>query len=289
MTIRTRFAPSPTGRLHLGHAYSAWCNAHVAAEAGGAFMVRIEDLDSDRVRPEFESGILDDLAWLGLSWVEPVRRQSEHLDMYQAALDELAGLGVLYPCSCLRRDIRAALGPDPVFGPDGVVYPGTCRGRSMSDARAEDALRLNMKKAVDLIGSVSFFDDGPVKYGHHIYSADHMINKVGDVVLRRRLTRMPAYHLAVTVDDAHQQVTDVVRGADLFEATAIHLVLQRLLALPSPRYHHHRLIVDETGKRLAKSHDSRAIAAFRDAGDRAGDVWARVAAQMPEVTPLPVS
>ncbi|WP_439559869.1 tRNA glutamyl-Q(34) synthetase GluQRS [Roseinatronobacter sp.] len=271
----TRFAPSPTGPLHLGHAYSAL----VAAWRGqqGQFLLRIEDIDGARCKPAFEAQIYDDLRWLGLDWPVPVMRQSDRMPAYRAALQRLAGLGVVYPCQCTRGDIRAALSAPQegahVIGPDGLVYPGRCRGRDMAQAGPNDALRLDMRRALALTGRVSFVENGPLHGGHHSPDPDEMIASIGDVVLSRR-DMGTSYHLSVVVDDAAQAITEVTRGADLFEATAIHVLLQVLLELPRPSYWHHDLIRDEKGKRLAKRDDARAIAAYRAAGASPADIRA---------------
>ncbi|WP_395716417.1 tRNA glutamyl-Q(34) synthetase GluQRS [Prosthecobacter sp.] len=261
----TRFAPSPTGWLHLGHAYAALF-AHEKA-AGGRFLIRLEDIDGTRARPEYEEAIFEDLAWLGLSWETPVRRQSDHFDDYRAALAKLEAQDVLYPCFCTRREIqdeivRAGNAPQ---GPDGPLYPGTCRNRS-ADERAERigkgeayALRLDVAKASSLISGELVWQDrgrGRFKARPDVF---------GDVVLARKDT--PAsYHLAVVVDDALQGITLVTRGEDLLEATHLHRLLQALLGLPVPEWHHHRLITDETGKRLAKRDDARSLRSLRAGG-----------------------
>lgn len=271
----TRFAPSPTGPLHLGHAYSALLAHDMARAAAGTFLLRIEDIDQSRARPNWEAQIYDDLAWLGLCWDVPVMRQSERMPAYRDALARLDRLGVLYACTCRRRDIDAAArapqeGGDPVFGPDGIVYPGTCR--NAGHPHNGHALRLNMRKAVALIGTgVGFVETGPAHEGKIALSEDHLIAGIGDVVLVRR-DMGTSYHLSVVVDDAAQRITHVVRGEDLFDATAIHVVLQRLLNLQSPVYHHHHLIRDAAGKRLAKRDDARAIAKYRNDGATPGDI-----------------
>lgn len=287
--LKTRFAPSPTGRLHLGHVYSAFRNAQIAREIGGTFFLRIENLDLERSGADFERGIFEDLAWLGLTWPDPVRRQSDHLDIYAAALNSLENMGLLFPCSCRRRDIRAALDATPTFGPDGPVYPGICRHRPMSDRRPGDALRLDMGRAMEQIEGLEFWETGPGAEGLIQVMPKDLIGGIGDVVLRRRDTEMPAYHLAVVVDDAAQQITHVVRGQDLAEATAIHVLLQHLLDLPHPIYHHHALIRDDTGKRLAKSHQSRAIQTFREQGETPMDIQQRIVAQIPEFRLFPAA
>ncbi|MCA0961122.1 tRNA glutamyl-Q(34) synthetase GluQRS [Salipiger bermudensis] len=271
----TRFAPSPTGPLHLGHAYSALLNHDRAKAAGGTFLLRVDDLDQSRARPEWEAQLKDDLRWLGLDWPEPCRRESEHLGAYEAALDRLWDMGLLYPCHCTRRDIRDALSAPqegaPVSGPDGLVYPGTCRPAAPpTGPRPEDTtLRLDMARACAALARPVKFEEtgaGPDgQTGSIETAAQDMVATIGDVVLARR-EMGAAYHLAVVIDDAVQGVTEVIRGRDLFEATRIHVLLQGLLELPTPRYHHHRLIRDETGKRLAKRDDARAIALYRSEG-----------------------
>lgn len=279
MTYVTRFAPSPTGPLHLGHAYSA-LTAHARARAqGGRFLLRIEDIDPARSAPEWEAQIYDDLRWLGLDWPEPVMRQSTRLPAYRAALDRLAAMGLLYPCRCSRGDIRAALSAPqegaPLHGPDGLIYPGTCRERPMQDASPEDAIRLNMARATALTGPIRFTETGPIHKGLHEVSPSSMIETIGDVVLARR-DFGTSYHLSVVVDDAAQAITEPVRGVDLFEATPIHALLQRLLGLPVPQYHHHALIRDSEGKRLAKRDDARAITTYRAAGSSPEDIRALI-------------
>ena len=272
----TRFAPSPTGPLHLGHAFSALTAWDLAQAAGGNFLLRIEDIDQPRCRAEYEAAIFDDLRWLGIDWPEPVLRQSERLDSYGAALDRLAAIGVSYACTCTRADIRAALSAPqegaPVIGPDGPVYPGTCRDAGHPAKGA--AIRLNMRAALArLEAPLSFAETGPLHAGDHAISHAHLIDAVGDIVLARRDIGT-SYHLAVVLDDAAQGVTLVTRGADLFAATPIHVLLQRLLGLPVPDYHHHRLIRDAAGKRLAKRDDARAIARYRAEGASPADLRA---------------
>ncbi len=279
----TRFAPSPTGLLHLGHAYSALVAWDLARTAGGQFLLRIEDIDQPRCRPEFEAAIFHDLRALGLAWPEPVLRQSARLPAYEAALEQLGALGVTYPCGCSRGDIRAALSapqegaagrPDRPDGPDGPIYPGTCRARPLADRRPGDAIRLNMARAVALTGDIAFDETGTAP-GRYIKTPAEMIETIGDIVLARRDIGT-SYHLAVVVDDAHQGITDVVRGRDLFAATPVHVVLQRLLGLPVPAYHHHRLIRDENGRRLAKRDNARALARLFDEGLDASAIRARL-------------
>ena len=265
MPAVTRFAPSPTGWLHLGHAYAALF-AHEKA-AGGRFLIRLEDIDGTRARPEYEEAIFEDLAWLGLSWEMPVRQQSDHWDDYRAALAKLEALGLLYPCFCTRREIQeeiARAGNAPQ-GPDGPLYPGTCRNRGLTE-RAERiakgeayALRLDVAKATRLVSQELVWSDR----GHGSFTAKPDV--FGDLVLARKDT--PAsYHLAVVVDDALQGITLVTRGEDLLEATHLHRLLQELLGLPVPEWHHHRLITDESGRRLAKRDDARSLRSLRAAG-----------------------
>lgn len=270
--IVTRFAPSPTGRLHVGHAYSALFAARAAQ--GGRFLLRIEDIDLGRCRLEFEEGIYEDLAWLGLEWATPVRRQSDHFDDYRAALRKLDENGLIYPCFCTRKDIqreveRASQAP---HGPDGVLYPGTCRALSADERKTliaageAHALRLDMAKAVEAAGPLAFEDrergrmevDGP---------------SCGDVVLARKDVPT-SYHLAVTVDDAIQGVTLVTRGEDLLHATHIHRILQALLGLPAPEYWHHGLLTGADGKRFAKRDRSLTLQALREAGRNPAEVRA---------------
>ncbi|SEM06849.1 glutamyl-Q tRNA(Asp) synthetase [Roseovarius azorensis] len=268
----TRFAPSPTGPLHLGHAYSAML-AHDRAEAErGTFLLRIDDLDRSRCRAEWEVQIFDDLAWLGLTWPKPVMRQSERLPVYRSALAGLWEMGLLYPCHCSRADIRAAAyAPQEgaaLHGPDGLIYPGTCRPATPPAGPVPDhaALRLDMARALATLDEPpEFFEQG------RKIIPDNMVQTVGDVVLARR-DMGASYHLAVVLDDAEQKISHVIRGADLLEATQIHVLLQRLLRLPTPVYHHHVLIRDENGKRLAKRDDARAIATYRAEGRSPRDI-----------------
>ncbi|WP_372839059.1 tRNA glutamyl-Q(34) synthetase GluQRS [Phaeovulum sp.] len=266
MALVTRFAPSPTGPLHLGHAYAAIIAHDMARSAGGRFLLRIEDIDQSRSRAEWEEAIFDDLSWLGLTWETPVWRQSQRLPAYHAALDRLIARGLCYPCRCRRADIRAALTAPQEGGPDGPCYPGTCRHRPMHEAGPDDAIRLNMARALSEIGtSLTFHETGPLHSGAHTLSEEWLLTTCGDVVLSRR-DMGTAYHLAVVVDDAAQGVSCVTRGEDLFAATAIHRLLQALLELPVPTWHHHRLIRDAAGKRLAKRDDARALSRYRAEG-----------------------
>ena len=276
MTFRTRFAPSPTGPLHLGHAYSALCAFDATEVAKGDFILRIDDLDQSRSRPTWEALIYEDLAWLGITWSTPVRRQSEFLSEYQDALARLGEMGVTYPCSCTRADIElAANAPQegvPEFGPDGQIYPGTCRHRTMLDATETDTIRLDMRKAVSMIQRKVSFKDNDQSID---LNCETLIQSVGDVILMRR-SMGASYHLAVVVDDNKQGITDVIRGQDLAEATQIHVLLQHLLDYQTPTYVHHDLIRDETGKRLAKRDDARALSKYRAEGYSPEDLRAMI-------------
>lgn len=268
----TRFAPSPTGPLHLGHAYAALVAFERAAR--GRFLVRIEDIDQSRCRREYEAQIYEDLHWLGLVWPKPVMRQSDRMAEYHAALARLAQDGLIYPCRCTRADIRASLSAPQEgvpLGPDGVTYPGTCRAHSMSEASPQDAIRLNMGAALARVGSLAFVEHGPEHPGRHVIDRDWLRDVAGDVVLARR-DMGTSYHLSVVVDDAAQAITEVTRGADLFDATPVHVLLQELLQLPRPSYYHHKLIRDNDGKRLAKRDDARALALYRAQGLTPDDI-----------------
>ncbi|GHG10818.1 tRNA glutamyl-Q(34) synthetase GluQRS [Paracoccus aerius] len=269
----TRFAPSPTGLLHLGHAYAALVAERLADP--GWFLLRIEDIDRDRCRPEYEAAIHEDLAWLGLSWQQPVMRQTDRMQAYRDALARLAPLA--YPCQCRRGDIRAVLsapqeGALPA-GPDGLVYPGTCRARGLSDAGPGDVIRLDVARAFDALGidRIGFRDESIMPDQDHVLTKDQFLDGIGDVILSRR-GMGTSYHLAVVVDDAAQGITLVTRGKDLFDSTFIHVLLQKLLRLPTPAYHHHRLIRDDAGKRLAKRDDARALRHYRQDGATPQDI-----------------
>ncbi|MYZ48253.1 tRNA glutamyl-Q(34) synthetase GluQRS [Propylenella binzhouense] len=273
-----RFAPSPNGYLHRGHAFSALLNARAADRTGGRFLLRIEDIDRTRSRPAFEAAICEDLAWLGLRWPEPVLRQSERFPAYQEALAALDRLGLLYPAFLTRAETNRLVAAGERAGrawprdPDGaVLYPGperdwpeSRRRAAMADGRPY-ALRLDMKRALAGLPALSWREEDPLAEAGDgaLFEADP--RAWGDVVLGRK--EVPAsYHLAVVVDDAHQSVTHVVRGLDLRPATAVHRVLQTLLGLPEPLYFHHRLILDADGRKLSKSRGSQAIRALRAAG-----------------------
>ncbi|MBN8809734.1 MULTISPECIES: glutamyl-Q tRNA(Asp) synthetase [Sphingomonas] len=297
MVIHTRFAPSPTGRLHLGHAWSA-IQAHDHARAhGGRFTLRIEDIDGTRSRPEHVEAILRDLEWLGLGWDGAVTWQSRRLHLYEAALGRLRGQGLLYPCFCTRADIAASL--TAPHGPEGALYPGTCRGREAPDLRRPHCWRLDMARALKILpgtgrGTAGEAGGGggvpraipdeerplhqpaagpPPRAGEDLWWHDAHAGRVradpaaaGDVVLARK-DAPASYHLAVTVDDAAQGITDVVRGVDLFAATHVHRLLQALLGLPTPEYRHHPLLAGPDGTRLAKRHGAPSLEAMRLAGE----------------------
>jgi len=272
----TRFAPSPTGRLHLGHAYSALFAWHAGLAAGGRFLLRIEDIDTTRCRTEFEAGIDEDLTWLGLQWEKPVRRQSEHFAQYRAALAQLEARGLVYPCFCTRAAIRAEIaraGGAP-HGAEGPVYPGTCRRLTMAERQARIAqglnfaLRLYVARAATETGPLTWYDRERGTIG-----ADPL--SLGDVVIARK--EIPtSYHLSVTLDDHLQGVTLVTRGEDLFAATHIHRLLQALLGLATPIYHHHRLVLGPSGERLSKRAGAPTLAALRQAGRSPAQVRAMV-------------
>lgn len=276
-----RFAPSPNGFLHLGHALSALLNHDMAAAGGGRFLLRIEDIDPARCTPEFEAAIYHDLAWLGLRWEEPVRRQSEHFDAYHAALDRLTEMDLVYPAFLSRGEVKARVAAYEADGknwprdPDGSpLYPDQDRYRSETERRrliaegVRHAFRLDMGKALALIRApLIWVETGDGARGE--IPADPSV--WGDVVLSRS-DAPSSYHLSVTVDDAAQSITHVVRGLDLFEATAVHRLLQELLELPQPAYHHHRLIMGPDGRKLSKSEGSTGLAALRDQGLSGGDI-----------------
>ena len=247
----------------------------MATAENGQFLLRIEDIDQSRSRTEWEDQIYDDLNWLGLRWPQPVMRQSNRLSHYGQALEVLTKFGLVYPCSCKRVDIETSAGAPqegvPQFGPDGRIYPGTCRQRVLSDAAPDDVLRLDMRKALKAVNPRSFRETGASNFGSHELAPDHLITSVGDIILVRRQMGS-SYHLSVVVDDADQKITHVVRGEDLFDATQIHVLLQSLLCLPTPVYHHHKLIRDEAGKRLAKRDDAHAIGLYRQKGASPEDI-----------------
>ena len=283
-----RFAPSPNGLLHLGHALSAIINHDMAGAMGGRFLLRIEDIDRTRCRPEFEAAIFEDLAWLGLIWEQPVRRQSDHLDLYAAALERLRTMGLVYPSVMTRGEIKTAVAAHEASGrawprdPDGTpLYPG--RERALTASEQADlvaggrphAWRLDVAKAVGRLaepllwretGAGPAGETGPIAADPRAW---------GDVVLSRS-DAPSSYHLSVVVDDTLQGITHVVRGRDLYHATSIHRLLQRLLDLPEPVYHHHRLILGPDGRKLSKSNGDTGIAAFRAAGRSPAELRAMI-------------
>lgn len=277
--FRTRFAPSPTGPLHLGHAYSAILAFDMATHQGGEFLLRIEDIDQSRSRTAWTQQIYDDLEWLGLSWPEPVMFQSDRHSAYTAKLHQLWRRELLFPCCCNRKDIsEAASAPQEgvaLIGPDGIVYPGTCLKTPCDhtqDRPLDTALRLNIQHLEPHTKGFEETGAGPNgETGHITTTHAQVIKEVGAIVLARK-DMGTSYHLSVVLDDAAQGITHVVRGQDLFEATKIHVLLQQLLEFPTPVYHHHALIRDDTGKRLAKRDDARAISKYRDDGYTPADI-----------------
>ena len=274
-----RFAPSPNGYLHLGHAYSALLNHQLARKTGGRFLLRIEDIDTPRCPDDLVEAAFEDLHWLGLDWEQPVLRQSREFARYRAALSDLQGRGLLYPCFCTRKEIAAAVSGRERDGtpwprdPDGApLYPGCCRSLHSAErdgriaAGQPYALRLDRQRALTSLGGrrLSWAEAEEGQVSAHP-------ERWGDVVLGRK--EMPSsYHLSVVLDDALQGVTDVVRGRDLYQATAIHRLLQDLLGLPAPRYRHHPLITDDSGQKLAKSRISKPIRAWRAEGATPSDI-----------------
>lgn len=280
MPDTTRFAPSPTGYLHIGHARAAL----YAADRGAQFVVRIEDIDSGRCRPEFEAAIFEDLRWLGLRWPVPVRRQSEHFAEYQIALQRLQNRGVVYPCFCTRADIvrEVAAAAAAPHGPDGPHYPGTCRRLPENDrsdrlaAGHAHAWRLDVAAAVRITGTLEWHDRSR---GRQQAAPE----RFGDVVLARKDTPV-SYHLACSWDDAVQGVTLVTRGEDLFDATHIHRLLQALLELPTPDYEHHTLLLDSQGRKFSKRDAAPSLRALRGSGASAADVAAMARSERPFIT-----
>jgi len=276
--VTTRFAPSPTGPLHLGHAYAAMVAHDLASGAEGRFLLRFEDIDHTRIRAEFYAAIEADLRWLNLDWSCEPLRQSERLDHYRSALDSLRERGVLYPCFCTRREIReeiARIASAP-HGPEGPLYPGTCR--ALPENQREERLaagdphcwRLDAARAAATAGPLSFLDD---RLGSHRVNP----TLLGDIVLARK-DIASSYHLAVVVDDAAQGITHVTRGEDLLASTHVHRLLQALLDLPEPRYLHHQLVTDAEGKRLATRNHALSLATLRESGQSPGDIRARLLA-----------
>ncbi|HEX3810515.1 MAG TPA: tRNA glutamyl-Q(34) synthetase GluQRS [Rhizomicrobium sp.] len=285
--IVTRFAPSPTGYLHLGHAYAALVARDAAKlQSDGCFLLRIEDIDAARCKPEFEQAIYEDLAWLGLDWEKPVLRQSERFDAYRTALGNLEAQGLLYPCFCTRKEIaeevaRAAEAPHSInLGPEGALYPGTCRKLSAAERKAKMAqgalyaLRLDVEMAASMAGAITFQELGRGPNGE---TGTITVNPClfGDIVLARKETPA-AYHLAVVVDDAFQNVTLVTRGHDLFAATHVQRLLQTLLDLPAPSYGHHDLVLDEQGRKFSKRDNAVTLRALRERGVTPDEIRARL-------------
>ncbi|HVA35740.1 MAG TPA: tRNA glutamyl-Q(34) synthetase GluQRS [Stellaceae bacterium] len=279
MSVVTRFAPSPTGYLHLGHAYAALLAFDIARQRGGRFLLRMEDIDTGRCRAEYADAIEDDLSWLGIAWDGGVRKQSEHFDDYRAALSRLEDMAMIYPCFCTRAVIKAELDSSIAasHGPAGPVYPGICRDLSATERAARIrqglsyALRLDVAKAQALTGPLFWEDElkGPVEAAPILH---------GDIVLARKDTPT-SYHLAVTIDDALQGVTLVTRGEDLFAATDLHRLLQALLGYPTPRYRHHKLLTDASGQRFAKRDQAVTLRGLRAIGKTPAEV--RTMAEVP--------
>ncbi|MDF1750803.1 MAG: tRNA glutamyl-Q(34) synthetase GluQRS [Alphaproteobacteria bacterium] len=276
LTASTRFAPSPSGFLHFGHANGAQFYARHAERIGGQFLLRIEDIDPTRSKPEYEQAIYEDLRWLGLTWPEPVVRQSDRFSLYGSFLHTLEEGGLTYPCFCTRKEIRAevANAPRAPHGPDGALYPGTCKNLDPMIARDRiaagqvHAIRLHMNKAAHMTGPLTFTD---LDRGEILVRP----NSCGDVVLARKDVPT-SYHLSVTVDDALQHISCVTRGEDLLHATHIHRVLQTLLGFPTPVYRHHRLLMDPQGRRYAKRDKAITLRTLRAAGLTPADVIERI-------------
>ena len=277
--VVTRFAPSPSGYLHLGHAYSALFAAETAGRGLGRFLLRIEDIDKGRCKPAYEAAIYEDLAWLGLDWERPVRRQSDHFEVYRQALTQLGDKGLIYHCFCTRKDIaaefeRAGRAPHNIAGPDGPLYPGTCRHMSDDErdfrlGRGDPfALRLNMEKACESAGLLTWQE---ANIGGHLATPQIF----GDVVLARKDTPS-SYHLSVTVDDHLQGVTLVTRGEDLRLVTHVHRLLQALLNFNAPDYTFHRMLAGDDGRRYAKRDRSLTLRGLRGAGETPGDIRRRI-------------
>ena len=293
-----RFAPSPNGYLHLGHACSALLNFDLARQAGGRFLLRIEDIDATRCRPQFETAIYQDLAWLGISWETPVRRQSEHFASYRDAVERLSAQGLIYPGFESRAEIARLVaereaGASWPRDPDGApLYPGTAKSLSADERKrligegAPYALRLDMAAARARVGDLTWTEHGARPNGEAGLVSAHP-EAWGDVILARKETPT-SYHLSVVIDDALQGVTDVVRGQDLFWSTSVHRLLQSLLGIPQPAYRHHRLVLDSTGQKLSKSTDATGLRELRAAGATPADIrrlvglpWSPGAAKTP--------
>ncbi|MBE7185913.1 MAG: tRNA glutamyl-Q(34) synthetase GluQRS [Methylobacterium mesophilicum] len=278
-----RFAPSPNGRLHLGHALSAGLNARMAERAGGRFLLRVEDIDRERSKPELERAMLDDLRWLGLRWEEPVRRQSDHMAEYEAALERLKGMGLVYPGFMSRGAIRARTA-DPAWprDPDGAqLYPSDDRRLGEAECMQRIAngephgWRLDTCEAMKRVGVPLSWQEWTSEGLTESRRVAAQPEEWGDVLIARS-TVPTSYHLSVVVDDALQGVSHVVRGQDLYHATSVHRLLQNLLGLPAPRYFHHRLVLGQDGRKLAKSEGSAGIGTLREAGWTPERVWREV-------------
>ena len=277
--IITRFAPSPTGYLHLGHAYSAKRAHDFAKEQGGRFLLRIEDIDTGRCKPAYEQAIYEDLAWVGLTWETPVRRQSEHSNDYQQALKVLDQQGLLFPCFCTRKDIRREIensGRAPhditAHSPEGPLYPGTCRALTRTERQEKKAanipyaLRLDMATALQQVTNQTL-TWADLEAGEQITTAETLNHLLGDAVLARK--DIPtSYHLSVVVDDHLQNISHVIRGTDLFHATHLHRLLQCLLGYETPTYLHHKLLTDENGWRYAKRDNAKTLRFMRENGEK---------------------
>jgi glutamyl-Q tRNA(Asp) synthetase len=273
MSFVTRFAPSPTGPLHLGHAYSALMAHDMARAHGGQFLLRFEDTDLERSKPEYITQIIDDLTWLGLTWDADPLFQSQSFDVYNQSLDILISRDLTYPCRCSRKDIAAALSA-PQEGVPHHLYPQTCKHRAMSDRQNGDAIRLHMDRACDALGEFDlYFEElGEINKGTYHIDKNTLIRDVGDIVVGRKDIQTAAYFMASAIDDIRQGITHVVRGVDLFEFTQVQVLLLHLLGHTAPLYYHHDLVRDTAGKRLAKRDDARAISKYRKDGASPQDI-----------------
>ncbi|MCY4304187.1 MAG: tRNA glutamyl-Q(34) synthetase GluQRS [Aestuariivita sp.] len=280
MTLITRFAPSPTGLLHLGHAYSVLFAYDLAQSKSGVLKLRIEDIDTTRSRKKWGKQVIKDLKWLGIEWAGPIVYQSHRIIKYQNAIADLSRKGLIYQCNCTRKDIEQALSAPQIEGnPDlqNHIYPGTCRSRVIQPERLFQqpgfALRLNLELALAELDQhcITFFESKNNEFRKIEISKEEMLMNVGDFILSSK-DFFGSYHLSVVIDDAEQGITDVVRGEDLFSSTKIHVLLQRLLGYQTPKYHHHTLIRDDSGRRLAKRDNSRSIAYYRAMGTTPTDI-----------------
>jgi glutamyl-Q tRNA(Asp) synthetase len=273
MKFVTRFAPSPTGPLHLGHAYSALIAHDMARAAGGQFLLRFEDTDLERSKPEYVTQTLEDLKWLGITWDAEPLFQSKNLNIYNQYLDELSLRGLTYPCRCSRKDIAAALAA-PQEGVAYQVYPQTCKSRTLFTRGTDDALRLHMDRSFAELGDIqlSFDEIGEMNKGTHYIDYNALNRDIGDIVIGRKDIQTAAYFMASALDDIHQNITHVVRGVDLFEFTQVQVLLLHLLGFKAPRYVHHDLIRGDDGQRLAKRDDARAIGKYRSDGATPNDI-----------------